>query len=101
MTSFEVEHEALQPRLERFIREEPARLLASCDDMTRLCKVRAMLWLLPGEIDVDRDFMVKDFTMFTVLRAPQKPSMMLTTQNHEAPLYPKTLDEAHDSQTYG
>ncbi|CBJ30237.1 conserved unknown protein [Ectocarpus siliculosus] len=41
VASFEVEHEALQPRLERFIREEPARLLASCDDMTRLCKTFA------------------------------------------------------------
>ncbi|CAN0359006.1 unnamed protein product, partial [Ectocarpus sp. 12 AP-2014] len=41
VASFEVEHEALQPRLERFIREEPARLRASCDDMTRLCKTFA------------------------------------------------------------
>ncbi|CAM9400850.1 unnamed protein product [Ectocarpus fasciculatus] len=41
VASFEVEHEALQPRLERFIREEPAKLLTSCDDMTRLCKTFA------------------------------------------------------------
>ncbi|CAM9994115.1 unnamed protein product, partial [Ectocarpus sp. 12 AP-2014] len=41
VASFDVEHEALQQRLERFISEEPARLLASCDDMTRLCKTFA------------------------------------------------------------
>lgn len=84
MASFEVEHEALQPRLERFIREEPARLLASCDDMTRLCKVRGMLWPLPREIDVDRGIMAKDFTIFNVLQEPQKPSIKAHESSHEA-----------------
>lgn len=41
MAAFEAEHQALLPRLEeRFVEGEPARLLQSCDDFTRLCKVR-------------------------------------------------------------
>lgn len=41
VASFEVEQERLQQRLERSIKEEPAKLLSSCDDVTRLCRVRA------------------------------------------------------------
>lgn len=39
MAAFEVEHEAFQRKLEKSIEEEPARLLTSCDDVTRLCRV--------------------------------------------------------------
>lgn len=40
VASFEAEQERLQQRLERSIKEEPAKLLSSCDDVTRLCRVR-------------------------------------------------------------
>lgn len=42
VAAFEVEHEALQQNLERAIKEEPARLVTSCDDVTRLCRVRML-----------------------------------------------------------
>eukprot|EP00903_Cladosiphon_okamuranus_P015016 g13894.t1 len=38
VASFEAEQERLQERLERSIKEEPAKLLSSCDDVTRLCR---------------------------------------------------------------
>lgn len=40
VAAFEAEREAFVLRLERFVNEEPARLLASCDDVIRLCRVR-------------------------------------------------------------
>lgn len=36
---FEAEREAFIPQLERFVKDEPTRLLTSCDDVTRLCRV--------------------------------------------------------------
>ncbi|CAM9618005.1 unnamed protein product [Scytosiphon promiscuus] len=38
VASFEANNETLQPNLQRFAAEEPARLLTSCNDVTRLCK---------------------------------------------------------------
>ena len=39
VASLDAEHEALLPRLERAVEDEPARLLASCDDVRKLCRV--------------------------------------------------------------
>lgn len=40
LATFDTERQAFVPRLERFVKDEPARLLTSCDDVRRLCKVR-------------------------------------------------------------
>jgi len=39
VAGFQADFEALQKRLARFTKEEPAKLLTSCDDVTRLCRV--------------------------------------------------------------
>ena len=39
VASLDAEHEALLPRLEKAVEDEPARLLASCDDVRKLCRV--------------------------------------------------------------
>eukprot|EP00904_Undaria_pinnatifida_P004042 jgi/Undpi1/13639/HiC_scaffold_9.g03293.m1 len=38
VASLDAEHEALLPRLEKAVEDEPARLLASCDDVRKLCR---------------------------------------------------------------